>query len=319
MDQPIDRRTFVGTGAAAAATVVASAVGASAAGTGAVGASAARSASSDGSPNASPLNSASGAPNAGGPRRGALRQSVARWCFGGWDLDTLCMHAKACGLVGIDLLSESEWTVPARHGLVCTLANGPSTIPHGFNRPENHDRLIAECSRMIPLVRAAGIDQLIVFSGNRAGMSDSEGLRHCAAALTPIMPVAREHGVTIIMELLNSKIDHGDYMCDRTPWGADLVQAVGSDHFKLLYDIYHMQIMEGDVIRTIRTHRDAIGHFHTAGVPGRNEIDDSQELQYRAIAAAIAETGFQGVVAHEFMPRRDPVQSLGEAAERCRV
>lgn len=221
--------------------------------------------------------------------------------------------------MGIDLLSENEWSTPTKHGLVCTLANGPSTIPNGFNRPEHHDRLARECERLLPLVKAAGIDRMIVFSGNRAGMSDSEGLRHCAKGLRAVMPLAERLNVTLVMELLNSKVDHGDYMCDRTPWGANLVQAVGSDRFKLLYDIYHMQIMEGDVIRTLRTHRDAIGHYHTAGVPGRHEIDGSQELQYEAIAAAIAEGGFGGVVAHEFMPRGDASASLLAAVRTCTV
>ena len=253
------------------------------------------------------------------PASGRLRQSVARWCFGQWDLDTLCTHAKACGLMGIDLLSENEWAVPAKHGLVCTLANGPSTIPNGFNRPENHDRLVRECERLLPLVKAAGIDRMIVFSGNRAGMSDSEGLRNCAKGLRQVMPLAQKLNITVVMELLNSKIDHGDYMCDRTPWGADLVQAVGSDRFKLLYDIYHMQIMEGDVIRTIRDHAAALGHYHTAGVPGRHELDATQELQYEAIANAIAETGFGGVVAHEFMPRGDPRASIASAVTVCTV
>lgn len=221
--------------------------------------------------------------------------------------------------MGIDLLSENEWAVPAKHGLVCTLANGPSTIPNGFNRPENHDRLVRECERLLPLVKAAGIDRMIVFSGNRAGMSDSEGLRNCAKGLRQVMPLAQKLNITVVMELLNSKIDHGDYMCDRTPWGADLVQAVGSDRFKLLYDIYHMQIMEGDVIRTIRDHAGALGHYHTAGVPGRHELDATQELQYEAIANAIAETGFGGVVAHEFMPRGDPRASIASAVTVCTV
>lgn len=250
---------------------------------------------------------------------GALRQSVARWCFGHWDLDTLCEHARDCGLMGIDLLSEDEWGVPVRHGLVCTLANGPSTISHGFNRPEHHDRLVRECERLIPRVRDAGIERMIVFSGSRAGLSDSDGLRHCAAGLRRVMPTAEKHGVLIVMEILNSKVDHPDYQCDRTPWGALLVQQVGSPNFKLLYDIYHAQIMEGDVIRTIRDHAGAIGHYHTAGVPGRNELDSTQELNYSAIAQAIADTGFSGVLAHEFMPKGDPVASLRQAVAACTV
>jgi len=221
--------------------------------------------------------------------------------------------------MGVDLLSEDDWRVPTKHGLVCTLANGPSTITHGFNRPEHHDRLVRDCEHLIPRVREAGIDRMIVFSGSRAGMSDSEGLRHCAAGLRRVTPIAQKHGVTIVMEILNSKVDHRDYQCDRTAWGASLVRAVGSPNFKLLYDIYHAQIMEGDVIRTLRDHADAIGHYHTAGVPGRHELDARQELNYAAIAQAIADTGFEGVVAHEFMPRDDPMDSLRQAVACCTV
>jgi len=253
------------------------------------------------------------------PSAGRLKQSVSRWCFGGLSLERLCEAAAPMGITGIDLLSEGEWETPRRFGLVCAVANGPSTIPDGFNRPENHDRLEAELARLLPLAAAAGIPNMVVFSGNRRGMSDAEGLEQCATGLRRVAPLAERHGVTLVMELLNSRVDHGDYMCDRTPWGADLVQKVGSDRFRLLYDIYHMQIMEGDVIRTIRTHRDAIAHYHTAGNPGRNELDATQELNYRAICAAIADTGFTGFLAHEFIPRRDPLASLREAVETCTV
>jgi hydroxypyruvate isomerase len=203
--------------------------------------------------------------------------------------------------------------------MTCAVANGPSTIPDGFNRVENHDRLEAELARMLPVAKGLGIPNMVVFSGNRRGMSDSEGLANCAKGLKRVAPLAERHGVTLVMELLNSKVDHGDYMCDRTPWGAELVQKVGSDRFRLLYDIYHMQIMEGDVIRTIRTHQDAIAHYHTAGNPGRNEIDATQELNYRAICEAIVDLGFTGFLAHEFMPRRDPATSLAEAVAICTV
>jgi hydroxypyruvate isomerase len=203
--------------------------------------------------------------------------------------------------------------------MTCAVANGPSTIPDGFNRVENHDRLEQELARMLPLAKAAGIPNMVVFSGNRRGMPDAEGLANCAKGLRRVTPLAERHGVTLVMELLNSRVDHGDYMCDRTPWGAELVAKVGSDRFRLLYDIYHMQIMEGDVIRTIRTHRDAIAHYHTAGNPGRNELDATQELNYRAICEAIADTGFTGFLAHEFIPKRDPVTSLREAVATCTV
>jgi len=259
------------------------------------------------------------AETAAAPATGRFKQSVCRWCFGGMSLDELCVMAKAQGIGGIDLLSEGEWEVPVRHGMICTTANGPSTIPHGFNRPEHHDRLVKESERLLPLVAAAGIPHMIVFSGNRFGMDDAEGLRNCAVGLRRITPLAEQLGVTIVMELLNSKVDHADYMGDRTAWGAALVDEVASDRFRLLYDIYHMQVMEGDVIRTIRDHAKAIAHYHTAGNPGRSNLDATQELFYPAIARAIADTGFQGWVAQEFMPRGDPATALREAVVACTV
>jgi hydroxypyruvate isomerase len=223
------------------------------------------------------------------------------------------------GLRSVELLGENDWATVSTHGLVCAMANGPSTIPVGFNRPDQHDRLVAESERLLPLVAQAGLPNMIVFSGNRAGMADGEGLDNCAAGLRRITPLAERLGVTVCMELLNSKVDHKDYMCDRTPWGVELVKRVGSPRFKLLYDIYHMQIMEGDVIRTIRENLPFIGHFHTGGVPGRNEIDDTQELNYRTICQAIADAGFTGFLAQEFIPKRDPLTSLRAAAQLCDV
>ncbi len=251
--------------------------------------------------------------------KGRLKQSVCRWCYGNTKLEDLCTAAAAMGIKSVELLTEKEWAMPTKHGLSCAIGMGPTSIGDGFNRVENHDKFIAELERMLPLAKAAGIPQIIVFSGNRKGMSDSEGLKNCAAGLKRITPAAEKHGVTIIMELLNSKVDHKDYMCDRTPWGADLVQAVGSARFKLLYDIYHMQIMEGDVIRTIQDHFDAIAHYHTAGVPGRHELDEKQELNYRAICEVIVDKGFTGYLAQEFIPTRDPMTSLREAVRICDV
>jgi len=251
--------------------------------------------------------------------KGRLKQSVCRWCYGGMSLDDLCKNAKRMGIVAIDLLSENEWATAKSHGLATSTANGPGSIQDGWNRVENHERLIKESERLLPLIAAAGIGQMIVFSGNRRGQSDADGIKNCAAGLKQIMPTAEKVGVTVIMELLNSKVDHGDYQCDRTPWGADLVQAVGSARFKLLYDIYHMQIMEGDVIRTIRRFKDSIAHYHTGGNPGRNEIDETQELNYKRIAEAIAETEFKGYLAHEFIPRKDPMTSLENAVVICTV
>lgn len=248
-----------------------------------------------------------------------LRQSVCRWCYSGVALEQLCRRAAEFGYQSVELLSENEWSVPAEHGLTCAVANGPVSIGAGINRLDSHDQFHADCERLIPRVAEAKIPQMIVFSGNRRGMPDDEGMDNCATALKRIMPIAEKHRVNIIMELLNSKVDHRDYMCDHTAWGVELVKKVASDRFKLLYDIYHMQIMEGDVIRTIREHRDYIGHFHTGGVPGRREIDDSQELYYPAICRAIAETGFDGFLGQEFIPSRDPMDSLREAYRICTV
>ncbi len=255
------------------------------------------------------------------PVKGRLKQSVCRWCYGGMPLDALCANAAAMGIVSVELLGPDEWAVAKKHGLTCAVATNVKSnpIPKGFNRVEHHDAIVKDLEERLPIVKEAGIPQQIVFSGNRAGMSDEDGLKNCAAGLARVMPTAERLGVTIIMELLNSKVDHKDYMCDRTRWGADLVQRVGSPRFKLLYDIYHMQIMEGDVIRTIRDHADAIGHYHTAGVPGRHEIDGTQELNYRAICEAIVEKGFTGYLGQEFIPTRDPMTSLREAVVVCDV
>ncbi len=199
------------------------------------------------------------------------------------------------------------------------MPSGPGGIEEGWNRVENHDKLVKESERLLPIIAQAGLPNMIVFSGNRRGISDSEGLETCAKGLKRITKLAEDLGVTLIIELLNSKVDHKEYQCDHTPWGVELCKRVGSERFKLLYDIYHMQIMEGDVIRTIQQSIQYIGHFHTGGVPGRNEIDDTQELNYRRIATAIADTGFKGYFAHEFIPKRDPLTSLREAVELCTV
>jgi hydroxypyruvate isomerase len=244
---------------------------------------------------------------------GRLKQSVCRWCYGGMSLDDLCKNAVAMGILSIDLLSENEWDAVKKYGLTCAMANGPSGIADGWNRPADHDKLVKESERLLPLVKAAGLPNMIVFSGNRRGLPDDEGLKNCAVGLKRIMPLAESLGVNVCMELLNSKRDHHDYQCDHTAWGVNLAKEIGSDRFKLLYDIYHMQIMEGDVIATIRENIRYLGHFHTGGVPGRNEIDETQELNYHRIAQAIADSGYQGYVAHEFIPKRDPMTSLRQA------
>ena len=250
---------------------------------------------------------------------GRLKHSISRWCYGKIQIDDLCEAAKAIGYKSVELLSEPDWAVPAKHGMVCAMANGFGQIPVGFNRPSNHDKLVADATRMIPLVAAAGIPNIVCFSGNRGGMSDGEGITNCIEGFKRITPLAEQHGVTLCLELLNSKVDHRDYQADHTAWGAQVVQGVNSPRLKLLYDIYHMQIMEGDVIRTIRANFAHIAHFHTGGVPGRNEIDDTQELNWRTVMQAIADLGFTGYVAQEFVPKRDPLTSMRQAFEICNV
>jgi hydroxypyruvate isomerase len=250
--------------------------------------------------------------------------SVTRWPYRQFTLDQLSQMARELGLQSVELLEPNEWSVPKRYGLTCAM--GYASVPDprsrlalGFNRVENHAWLIPAYQRAIPRAAAAEVPNLICFSGNRGGISDNIGRENCARGLAPLLVSARRYGVTLCMELLNSKIDHPDYQCDHTAWGVALAMQLGSDRFKLLYDIYHMQIMEGDVIRTIRDNHRYIGHYHTGGVPGRHEIDSSQELNYPAIMRAIGESGFTGFVAQEFVPTRDPRASLAEAVRLCRV
>lgn len=250
---------------------------------------------------------------------GKIKQSVSRWCYGRMSLDDLCKSAKEIGYSSVELLSENEWSVPAKYGLQCALSNGFGSIPVGFNRPDNHDRLVADGERLIPLAAAAKVPNIVVFSGNRGGMSDGEGIANCIAGLKRLAPTAEEHGVTLCLELLNSKVDHKDYHADHTAWGVQVMQGVASPRVKLLYDIYHMQIMEGDVVATIRANAQHIAHYHTGGVPGRAEIDDSQELNYRRVMQAIVDTGYTGFVAQEFVPKREPLVSLKQAYDICNV
>jgi hydroxypyruvate isomerase len=251
----------------------------------------------------------------------AFPQSVCHWCFRGMSVEELAVAARQIGIQSVELLNPGpDFDTLKRLGMSCAMVSQPAgSIAQGWNRLENHDMLIAAYEQTIPVVAAAGFPNLICFSGNRRGMDDEQGLENCAIGLRRIMPVAERHGVTVCMELLNSKIDHADYMCDHTAWGVELARKIDSERFKLLYDIYHMQIMEGDVIRTIRDNHQYIGHYHTAGVPGRNEIDEGQELYYPAIMRAIVDTGYKGYVAQEFIPRRDPITSLAEAYRICDV
>ena len=253
------------------------------------------------------------------PRSGRINQSVCRWCYSRIPLDDLCVAAKSYGYKSVELLGENEWAIARRHGLDVAIANSFGAIPVGFNRPENHDKLVADGERLIPLAAAGGVTKIVVFSGNRGGMSDGEGIANCVTGLKRLMPTAERHGVTLCMEMLNSKVDHKDYHADHTAWAVEVVKGVASPRFRLLYDIYHMQVMEGDVIRTIRDNFAHIAHFHTAGVPGRNEIDDSQELRYPRIMTAIADLGYTGYVGQEFIPKRDPLTSLREAFGICDI
>jgi hydroxypyruvate isomerase len=253
------------------------------------------------------------------PAPGRLKQSASRWCYGKIPLDDLCVAAREIGLAGIDLLDEKDWATPRKYGLTCSMANGFGTIPRGFNRPNLHDKLVADAERMIPLAAAARVPNIVCFSGNRDGLSDGEGIANCIAGFKRVTPTAERHGVTLCLEVLNSKVDHKDYQADHTAWAVQVVQGVNSPRLKLLYDIYHMQIMEGDVVRTIRDNLPHIAHYHTGGVPGRNEIDDTQELNYRRVARAIADAGFTGFVVHEFVPKREPLTSLREAFQICSV
>lgn len=253
--------------------------------------------------------------------KGNINHAVCRWCFDGLSLDELCVEAKKIGITGIDLVGPKDWPTLKKHGMVSTMCNGAEiSLVKGWNDPQYHATLIKNYTEHINLVADAGYKNLICFSGNRNGMDDATGLKNAAEGLKKIMPLAEKRGVTIIMELLNSKVDHKDYMCDKTAWGVELCKMVGSENFKLLYDIYHMQIDEGDVIRTIRNNAAYIGHYHTAGVPGRHEIDESQELYYPAIMKAIVETGFKGYVAQEFIPiAKDKLGSLKKAIEICNI
>ena len=254
------------------------------------------------------------------PRHNRIHQSVSRWCYQKIPLDQLCAAAVEMGLKGIDLLEVSDWDVPARYGLLCTMGYaGGGEINKALNRVENHAAIEAAFRKNIPLAAKAKVPNVITFSGLRAGMSDDEGARNCVTALKRLKPIAEDNGVTICMELLNSKRDHRDYMCDHTAWGVRVVEEVDSPRIKLLNDLYHMQIMEGDLIATIRQHGKWFAHYHTGGVPGRHELDDTQEVQWAAVMRAIADTGFTGYVAHEFIPTHDPLTSLRQAVELCDV
>lgn len=268
-----------------------------------------------------PLNRAfSGDSEGNRPLKGNIHHSVSQWCYGDIPLEQFAKSCKEMGLESIELLGEKDWPVVQKAGLKCAVGYATELgIPKGFNRVANHEQLIADFTNMIPKAAAAGVPNLICFSGNREGQDDNEGLLNCAKGIRQIMPLAEKHGVTILIELLNS-YQHEDYQCDRTSWGAALCEMVGSEKFKLLYDIYHMQIMEGNIIENITRYSQYIGHIHTGGVPGRHELDETQELYYPAIMSALVKTGYKGYVGHEFVPaQKDKLESLRKSVLICDV
>jgi hydroxypyruvate isomerase len=245
--------------------------------------------------------------------KGHINHSVCKWCYDKVKLEDLAKFAKELGMSSIELLEVKDIPTVNKYGLTCAMVSGiPGGITQGLNRFENHDKMVEWFAATAPEVVKVGCQNVICFSGNRKGQADEEGLKNCAAGIKRLLPIAEKHGLTLVMELLNSKVNHADYQCDTSKWGVALCEAVGSERFKLLYDIYHMQIMEGDVIATIKKHHKWFAHYHTGGVPGRNEIDDSQELFYPAIMKAIAETGF--------IPKRaDVLASLKQGVTICDI
>ena len=255
------------------------------------------------------------------PLKGNINHTACRWCYGGIPIDTLAKNFKEIGMIGMDLVGPADWKILKDNGLTSTMCNGAEiSLTEGFNTLQYHDQLVKNYTDHINYVADAGYTNLICFSGNRKGMDDAIGLKNCVTGLKRIMAHAEKRGVVIQMELLNSRVDHKDYMCDKSSWGVELCKQLDSPNFKLLYDIYHMQIDEGDIIRTIERDHQYFGHYHTGGVPGRHEIDERQELNYPAIMRAIVKTGFKGYVAQEFIPAdKDPIVSLTTAIKICDV
>jgi len=257
--------------------------------------------------------------------KGNIAHSACRWCYGKIKLADLCVAGKEMGLAALDLLEPADFETVKKHGLVCSMVSNPTIdglggIGKAWNRVEHHDKLVQAYEQRLQAVANASFERLICFSGNRAGLDDEQGLENCALGLKRILPLAEKLKVTLCMELLNSKRNHKDYQCDHVAWGVELVKRIGAERFKLLYDIYHMQIMDGDVCDTIRENHQYFDHYHTGGVPGRGEIDETQELNYPRIMQAIVATGYKGYVAQEFMPKRpDALASLRQAIRICDV
>ncbi|WP_263385454.1 hydroxypyruvate isomerase family protein [Granulicella arctica] len=249
-----------------------------------------------------------------------IRQSVSRWCYQKMSLDELCKNSAEIGLVAIDLLQPEEFEVPARYGLISSMGYASAgTINKGLNRLENHAEIEAGLRKFVPLAAKTGTPNVITFSGQRKGMSDEEGARNTVIGLNRVKSIMEDHGVTLVLELLNSKVNHPDYMADHVAWGVKVCEQVDSPKIKLLNDIYHMQIMEGDLIATIQKNAKWMGHFHTGGVPGRHELNDTQEVNWAGVMRGIQATGYTGFVAHEFLPTGDPMTSLREAYRICAV
>ena len=270
--------------------------------------------------------------------KGNIHHSVSAWCYNSlfnpgrnrpakMSFEDFCRECAKLGLESVELLGPDQWPTVKKVGLTCAMCNGPDSIGYGWNRVGHHDRLTEAFEKAIPGVAKFGFPNIITFSGNRKGkengvdyqVDDQEGLENCVQGLKRIVGVAEKHQVTVILELLNSKVNHAEYMADHSAWGIEVCKRVGSERLKLLYDIYHMQIMEGDLIRTIQDNHQYFGHYHTGGNPGRNEIDDTQEIYYPAVMRAIAASGFKGYVGQEFVPKRDPLTSLKQAIEICDV
>jgi hydroxypyruvate isomerase len=254
------------------------------------------------------------------PVKGNIRQSVCYGPFRSMPLDTVAKQFAEMGVQGLDLVNPDEWEAVMKAGLIVTLSRAPGvSIPEGFNHVPNHGKLLEIYTDLIPKAEKAGVKQVICFSGNRNGKSDDEGIRNCIMGLKKVVPLAEKHGVTLIMELLNP-FGHKDYHADRTAFGSQIARELGSENFKLLYDIYHMQLSEGNLIETIQKNKDVIGHYHTAGAPGRKDLDDEQEIYYPAVMQAIVQTGFKGFVAHEFTPKKeDKMESIRDAVKVCDV
>lgn len=256
--------------------------------------------------------------------KGNINHSVCKWTYDFLSVDELCILAKEIGIEAIDLVEPKDWPVIKNHGLKVSMCSGAEIgLTKGWNDKQYHQQLIRNYNEYIPLMVKAGHTNLICFSGNRSNISDEEGLDNSVEGLKSILPIAEKNGITIQMEILNSKVDHSDYMCDKSSWGIELCKRLDSPSFKLLFDIYHVQVMEGDIIRNIRQNTQYYGHYHTAGVPGRNELDTHQELYYPAIMEAIVNTGFKGYVAQEFIPKMKDIdakkQSLRDAIKICDI